>query len=120
MKPATLHNYLELSDQLAALAAADVPLAGGFTSSSTALQQSLADINAAVARRMAEGQTLEQALAAESNLPPFYRSLVEVALRSDNHEVAFVGQTRTAQAVERSVDALQVASYYPLIIGTLA
>ncbi|WP_425614070.1 type II secretion system F family protein [Anatilimnocola sp. NA78] len=120
MKPATLHDYLELSDQLAALAAADVPLAGGFDVSSSALQQSLAETNAGVARRMAEGQTLEQALGAEPNIPPGYRSLIEVALRSENRAAAFAEQTRTAQAVERSVDALQVASYYPLILGTLA
>jgi general secretion pathway protein F len=120
MKTATLPDFIALNDQLAALAAAGLPLDADLTRAGTEPRQALQEINAAVSRRVAEGLTLQQALAAEATLTPTYRSLVQIALSSEDRDAALAGPQRMARAVDNSWHSLHMALVYPTIVCGLA
>jgi type II secretory pathway component PulF len=120
MSSASLPQFLALNEQLAALAAAGVPLEAAAGRASLAAPITLEEINAAVTHRVATGETVNEAIESEPRLPPAYRCLVEVALRTHNPVTTFHGPQRIALSNARSWYALKLALVYPLVLAVIA
>lgn len=120
METATLDDYLALNEQLAALVAAGVPLDVGLGPPDRSAAQALERINATVVRRVGRGESLAEALEGDDeDVPPSYRSLVQLGLHSGNLATALDGSSRVAASVDSSRYALESACIYPLIVCLL-
>lgn len=120
MNSVSLPDFLALNNQLSALTSAGVDLDTASGSAANEPTPSLAEINAAITRRVAAGETVDQAIAAEPTLSPAYRCLVEIALRGNDPSLAFEGPHRIATSVARTWHSLKLAIYYPLILISIA
>jgi general secretion pathway protein F len=121
METATFEDYQALNEQLAALVEAGVPLDIGFVQPDSSVAKALERINATVARRVGRGETLTQALEGDDqDLPPAYRSLVQLGIRSGNISAGLDDSSRVADSFDDSQSAIESAFIYPLIICLLA
>jgi type II secretory pathway component PulF len=117
MSTATLDDFMALNDQLAALVEAGVPLELGLEATGEDAGTTLEKINAAVARRVSRGASLDEALDDDGErLPPAYRCLVQVGLRSGRLDAALDGSQRVAETVEQTRNGVRSAFVYPLIV----
>lgn len=120
MQSATLDDFTAWNDQLAALAAAGVPLEVGLGRQpdvSTALKR----INATIARRVQRGESLAESLDDDEPLVPMpYRALVQFGLRSGDLSAALDGSSRLAESIDESQYALRASFFYPLVVCFLA
>jgi type II secretory pathway component PulF len=117
MPAASLDDFMALNDQLAALQRAGVPLDVGLGGANADLTASLERINAAVARRVSQGASLEQALESEEiALPGAYRCLVRVGMQSGDFGSALGGFQKLARSVDDSRHAIRLSLLYPLIV----
>ena len=121
MDTETLDEYQALNEQLSALVEAGVPLDVGLGSTDLPAAKAIERISATVVRRVSRGESLEQALQGdEHDVPPSYRSLVQLGLHSrSNLAAGFDGSNRVAEAVNRSSFVLETALIYPLIVCVL-
>jgi type II secretory pathway component PulF len=70
---------------------------------------------------MSRGATLAEALDDDVEvLPPAYRCLIQVGLRSGRLEAGLDGSERIAEAAERSRYGVRAAFFYPLVVCLLA
>lgn len=121
MESATLDDYLAFNEQLAALAAAGVPLDIDLGSSREDATKTLARIDATVARRVKRGETLGEALEGdEGDLPSSYRSLVQVGLHDGNLAAGLDESSAVAESAVASQTSLVSAFTYPLAVCALA
>jgi type IV pilus assembly protein PilC len=121
MEAASLDDFLALNDQLAALAVAGVPIHIELAQEGAAAAEALERINAVVARRVSQGESLSQALAHDDPfLTPSYRSLVQLGLRSGGLCTALEGAHRLAESREESRQAVRQSLLYPTIVCGLA
>lgn len=121
MQTATLDDFTAWNDQLAALAAAGVPLEVGLGRLEADAATALEKINTTVARRVRRGESLAESLDDdEPTLPTSYRSLVQLGLHSGNLATALDGSSRLAESIDNSRYALRAAFFYPLIVCGLA
>ena len=121
MHTATLDDFMAWNDQLAALAAAGVPLDVGLGRLEVDAATTLEKINATVARRVSRGESLAESLDDdEPTVPTPYRSLVQFGIRSGNLSTALHGSSRLAESIDESQYALRAAFFYPLIVCSLA
>lgn len=121
MLTATLDDFMALNDELAALAAAGVPLDLGLSASRTDVASTLERINAVVARRVSQGVTLAEALQREEQvISPEYRALMLLGLESGDLQTALKGSNRLAETVQDSWHVLRLSVLYPLIVCGLA
>jgi general secretion pathway protein F len=120
MRTATLDDFMALNDQLAALLQAGVPIDAGLARSTQESLAQLQQINAGVARRVAQGAALEAALEQEDVATAAYRGMMQVGLRSGNLPAALAGQSHLAQAVQGTQEAVWRGLLYPLIVCALA
>ena len=120
METATLDDYLALNEQLAALVAAGVPLDVGLGQPERSAAEALERINATVVRRVSRGESLAQALEGDDrDVPPSYRSLVQLGLHVGNLSAALDDSSHVAESVDSSRTALESAFIYPLIVCVL-
>ena len=85
METATLQDFETLNAQLAALVGAGVPLDVGLSQHEIPAVRELKRINAIVARRVARGESLTEALEGdEQDVPAAYRSMVQYGLHTGN------------------------------------
>ena len=121
MASATLDDYLAFNEQLAALAAAGVPLDVDFGTSREEAAKSLERFDAIVARRVKRGETLGEALEGdEGDLPSSYRSLVQVGLYDGNLAAGLDESSAVAESAVASQTSLVSAFTYPRAVGVLA
>jgi general secretion pathway protein F len=117
----TLDEYVALNEQLAALVEAGVPIETGLESGNQSPAATLERIQRSVARRVGRGETLDEALVGDDEVPSGYRSLVQIGLRSERSLAAgFDGAGRVATATDRIRYALDAALIYPLVVAVLA
>jgi type II secretory pathway component PulF len=118
---ASLDDVMALNDQLAAMAAAGVPLDIGLDTASHDAAAALEKINAALARRVSRGQSLLEALEDDDpSVPRAYRRLVQLGLRTGDLYAGLAGSHRLAESVERTRYGLRAAFLYPLVVCCLA
>ena len=91
MTSATLDDFMLINEQLDALVEAGVPIDVDLGTQRASTSEALERINASVARRVSQGASLGEAIAAEERIAtPSYRALVQVGLRTGDLQSALV------------------------------
>jgi type II secretory pathway component PulF len=117
----TIDELAALNDEIAALVRAGVPLDRGLLQAAGELPGGLKRITQALGERMSHGQTLSEALAAESqSTPPLYRAVVEAGAQSGRLSVALEGLARYVRGYSEARSTIGVALWYPIVVLTLA
>jgi type II secretory pathway component PulF len=117
MATASLDDLTAFNEQLAALLDAGVKLDVGLATSGTSTDRALERINSTVARRVARGESLSDALESDDDdIPPAYRSLTQFGLATGSLPEGLDESNRVAESVDESRFALESALIYPLIV----
>lgn len=114
---AKLEDLVALNDEITALVRAGVPLELGLRQIGRDLRGSLGRIAAALGTRMSAGESLTEAMQAESKLfPSMYRAVVEAGLQAGRLPAALEAITRYAQSLLEVHRRVSLACAYPLIV----
>jgi type II secretory pathway component PulF len=101
METASLDDILTFNEELAALAKADVPLELGLGSNAREVVAGLARVNEAVTRRTVRGASPVEALAEhDPSLPPRYRGMLRIGVRSGDLPGALDSAARLSESVD--------------------
>lgn len=120
MAQVTLDELAALSDEMAALVRAGIPLDQGLAVLADDLRGRVGRLAGTWAERVQAGEDLAAIVADAPEIPQLWRSVVLAGLRSGRLAAALQG---LAQTVRQAVDvrrAMVVALIYPLIVVTLA
>jgi type II secretory pathway component PulF len=118
MYDVTLEKVMALNEELASLSAAGVPINLGDPQHST--EESLADINAALALRTSLGQPIDAALTDDQSLPTVYRNAVLTGMRTNQWYLALDGMSQQPTAWYDLRNTTGQALVQPLIVMVLA
>ena len=100
--PITIDELAALNDEIAALVRAGVPLDRGLLQAGSELPGGLKRITQALGERLSRGETLTEALEAESqSTPPLYRAVVEAGRSRDGCRPLWRGWRGTCAATPR-------------------
>lgn len=116
---ATVDELLALNDEIAALVRAGVPLEQGLTDLGRDLPAGAGRAATELAERLARGDPLEQALAAQSDLPPLYLCVVAAGLKSGRLAAALEGLSVAARRIAELRQTTATALIYPLLVFLL-
>jgi general secretion pathway protein F len=117
----TIDELAALNDEIAALVRAGIPLDRGLLQASSDLPGGLKRVTQALGQRLKRGETLSQALTAESqSTPPLYRAVVEAGAKSGRLAQALEGLTRYVRGYSDARATIGVALWYPIVVLTLA
>ena len=117
----SLEDLIALNDEISALTRAGMPLEGGLLAVGAEGSGRLSEISRSLGERMAKGEGLSQALAAEGGrLPRVYRATVEAGLRAGRLPAALEGLAGFARAYAETRAAIGLAFLYPLYVLILA
>jgi type II secretory pathway component PulF len=119
MPTATLDDFMSWNDQLVAAVQAGVPLDIGLDDASGDAALALEKINALIARRTSQGATLAAA-AEDTDVPPSYNCLLQLALVSGTPVTGLALSNRLANKVDSAWNVGRLAFLYPLIVCGLA
>lgn len=120
-RPITLDQLVALSDEIAALARAGVPLDRGLLDLADDLPGRLGRLAAEMGGRLEQGQTLERVVAeVASTLPPAYRTVIAAGQRAGRLPLALEEVARTARRISQLRRSLGLAVIYPLIVLCVA
>lgn len=120
MRNATLPDLFALNDRLAAMAAAEVPLPPRLSRVDGSLLSTLSETQAALSRRLSEGESFDQSLAGEDRLTPAYKLLLQLTANNDDRATALLGSQRLASSAANASQVLSRAFVYPLVVCSLA
>jgi general secretion pathway protein F len=108
---ARLEEFVALNDELAALARGGLPLELGLSAGGSRR------LAGRIAEKIRNGQSLDDALAAEGDsLPRAYRAVVEAGIRSGRLSDAVEVVSRATRAMIRLQRRLAIAAIYPSIL----
>lgn len=114
----TIDQWLALNDEIVALVRAGLPLERGLDAMG---RGRLGEASRLLKERMERGETLDQALEAESGrVPPIYRAVVKAGVRSGRLDSALEGIASYARSFVEMRRLLGLAMIYPLLVITLA
>jgi general secretion pathway protein F len=116
----TIDQLIALNDEVVALTRAGVPLERGLIDVGSDLPGRLGSIARALGERMGRGESLSEALAAGTGVPPVYRAVVEAGLRSGRLPVALEGMAAYARSYAEARRSIGLALSYPLLVACLA
>ncbi len=117
----SLDELIALNDEIAALARAGVPIERGLAGLSCDLPGHLGRISGILAERLARGESLSAAMAAEPEVfPPVYRALVEAGLRSGRLAPVLEALAVSARRLRDVRQTMLHALLYPLGVVILA
>ncbi len=120
-RPVTLDQLVALSDEIAALARAGVPLDRGLKELAADMPGRLGSLAGDISRRLESGETLSHILAESQHaFPPAYRAVVEAGLRAGRLPAALEDVARMARRISHLRTSLGTALLYPLIVLFLA
>jgi len=120
MDPISLDRILTLNDELAALAAAGVPVDLGQTASCPPVREALGEAAASMALRQGRGVPLEQAVVDNPDLPAGYRSALAASLKSSRLTTVLEACCQPAAALSEVRRLLGRALMGPLVVVTIA
>lgn len=135
MSDRSIQQVIAFNQELAALAAAGLPLELGCATngaqgslgtvrhsdrSAGSISSMLDQANTALAMRIGQGQSLEQAVLDEPSLTPNYRQTLLTYLRCDDPRVALEAVSTPATARWRFARGIGRAAVYPMIVLTIA
>jgi type II secretory pathway component PulF len=117
----SIDQLIALNDEILALVRAGLPLERGLRDAGKDLGGRLGSVTESLANRMAQGESLSQALAAESDrIPKLYRAVVEAGARAGRLSVALEGLSAYARGYVEMRQAIGLALFYPVLIVMLA
>lgn len=116
----SLDDLAALTEEMAALAKAGVPLERGLAHTARDLSRRPGEVAAMISQRMEQGQGLSQVIADSPDLfPPLYRAVVEAGIRSGRLPVALEGLAVSFRRAAELRRLAVVALIYPLFIFLL-
>ena len=118
MHDVTLEQVMAFNEELASLSAAGVPINLGDPQHST--EESLAQINAALALRTSLGQRIDAALTDDQSLPTVYRNAVLTGMQTNQLSLALDGMSQQPTAWDDLRRTTAQALVQPLIVLMLA
>ncbi len=117
VRPLSLEQLAALSDEIAALTRAGVPLDRGLAELARDIPGRLGTITREMSQRLSEGQLIEQvALELGSALPPAYRSVLIAGVRAGRLPVALQDISQTARRISQLRSTIYLSLLYPLMI----
>jgi general secretion pathway protein F len=118
--PLTLDQLVALSDELAALARAGVPLDRGLRDLAFDLPGRLGALAGQVGERLERGEPLERVVAElGASLPPAYRTVIAAGQRAGRLPLVLEEVARTARRISQLRRSLGLSLIYPLIVLAL-
>jgi general secretion pathway protein F len=120
-QPITLDQLAALSDEIAALARAGVPLDRGLRELARDMPGRLGRLADELGTRLQSGQPLDRAVAdrLSSSLPPAYRAVIAAGLRAGRLPAALEGVSRTARLIGQLRRTVGLSLIYPLVVLSL-
>jgi general secretion pathway protein F len=120
-QPVTLDQLVALSDEIAALARAGVPLDRGLRDLARDMPGRLGRIADDMGQRLAAGKPLEQVVAELGpSLPPAYRTVISAGMRAGRLPAALEDVARTARRISQLRSSIGLSLLYPLILLLIA
>ncbi|HEX5104537.1 MAG TPA: type II secretion system F family protein [Pirellulaceae bacterium] len=120
-QPVTLDQLAALSDEMAALARAGVPLDRGLRELARDMPGRLGKLADQMGQRLAAGQPLDKAVQELSTtLPPAYRAVLTAGQRSGKLSAALEGVAHSARHISQLRQSIGLAVIYPLIVLLVA
>jgi len=120
-RPVTLDQLVALSDEIAALARAGVPLDRGLKELASDMPGRVGQLAADIGQRLEKGESLANIMAESGGVfPPAYRAVIEAGLRAGRLPAALEDVARTARRIRHLRMSLGTALLYPLIVLLLA
>jgi general secretion pathway protein F len=117
----TLEQWIALNDEIRGLARAGLPLEAGLASLGQETSGQLAAISRDLARRLEQGESLQQAVEAErGRLPGVYGAVVEAGVRSGRLAAALQSLAEFGRSQLELRRAVNLAMIYPLILVVAA
>lgn len=119
--PLTLEQLSALSDEIAALSRAGVPLDRGLKELARELPGRLGRVAGSVGDQLALGQPLAQIVGdLGTALPPAYQTVIAAGLRAGRLPAALEGVSRSARRISQLRRSIGLSLIYPLILLVVA
>jgi general secretion pathway protein F len=116
-----LADFIALNDEIAALAAARIPLESHLAATGRSLRGKAGDLAARIGRRLSAGESLSAAMDAEcGSLPASYRAVVEAGIESGQLGSAIESVVTSASRLQQLRRVSGAAVLYPLMILIVA
>lgn len=116
-RPLTLEQLAALSDEIAALARAGVPLDSGLRELAHDMPGRLGELAGTMSARLTNGQSLDRVVAdLEAALPPAYRSVIIAGLRAGRLPAALEGIAGTARRIGQLRRSIGLSLVYPVVV----
>src|SRR5688572_3956576 len=116
-RPVTLEQLAALSEEIAALARAGVPLDRGLRELAVDMPGRLGKIAADISRGLESGRSLEQVVDdLGSALPPAYRAVVAAGVRAGRLPAAVEGIAHTSRRIVQLRNLICLSLLYPVVV----
>ncbi|WP_422930354.1 type II secretion system F family protein [Singulisphaera sp. PoT] len=117
----SIGDLIALNDEITSLSRAGLPLERGLGAVGRDLRGTLGAAMGRLSKRMESGQSLDEALRAESDqFPPVYCAVVEAGLRAGRLPAALENLAGFIRSYEDSRRSIGLAIWYPLVVLILA
>ena len=121
MSDVTLDDLISLNHEISAIVKAGIPLELGLRGLSGSVGSRLGRLSARLANRLADGQTLPNALAEEGPaVSPIYTAVIEAGLASGKLPEALQSLSESGQIIQETRRQVFLASLYPFICAGVA
>ena len=116
-RPVTLEQLVALSDEIAALSRAGVPLDSGLRALAADLPGRLGTLAKEISRRLEAGEDLARIVSdTGAGFPPAYRAVIAAGVRAGRLSAAMEDVSRTARRISHLRTTLGTALLYPLAV----
>lgn len=116
----TLEELISLSEEIAALARAGVPLDRGLLAIGADLPGRLGKLATALGERLEKGESLVECVANSGFYPPSYKAVVEAGIRVGRLPAALEDVARSARRTSQMRKSVGIALIYPAIVLAVA
>ena len=116
-RPITLDQLAALSQEIAALTRAGVPLDRGLTELASDMPGRLGHLAGAIGSQLHQGRSLEKVVdELGASLPPAYRAVIAAGLRAGRLPAAMEGIASTARRIAQLRNSIYLSLLYPLVV----
>lgn len=120
-RPITLDQLVALSDEIAALSRAGVPLDSGLRALGRDLPGQLGKLASDIGRRLEGGEDLARIMAeSKAAFPPAYAAVIAAGVRAGRLPAALEEVSRTARRISHLRTTVGTAILYPLVVLLVA
>jgi len=117
VRPLSLDQLAGLSEEIAALTRAGVPLDRGLRELGRDIPGRLGQVATAMGERLAEGQAVEHVVTElGAALPPAYRSVLSAGIRAGRLPLALQDISQTARRISQLRSMIYLSLLYPLMV----